>query len=256
MHNLKERIRSGEVVHGCWINMGSPVSAEIIGNAGFDWVLIDLEHGAGNDVVMYNQLQVLAGTPTTSIVRIDEINRPNVQHIMDAGATGVMFPQIQSREDATHAISMLYYPPKGIRGMAKMVRATGFGKNSDSYINSLDKNVIGVIQIETINSIEQLDAIAAIEGVDVLFVGPSDLTLALGIFGQLDHHLYQRAIKDVADAAKRHNKTAGVLLLDSKEYDMYFQLGYRFLACGADGSFVAKGAEEMVKQLAAYRAKG
>ncbi|MBA4053856.1 MAG: 2-dehydro-3-deoxyglucarate aldolase, partial [Marivirga sp.] len=193
MNNLKERIRSGEAVHGCWINLGSPVSAEIIGHAGFDWVLIDLEHGAGNDVVMYNQLQVLAGAPATPIVRIDDINRPNVQHIMDAGASGIMFPQIQTPAGAEQAISMMYYPPRGVRGMAKMVRATGFGKNAGSYISNLENNVIGVIQIETINSVKQIDAIAAIEGVDVLFVGPNDLSLALGIFGQLDHPLYQQA---------------------------------------------------------------
>ena len=89
-----------------------------------------------------------------------------------------------------------------------------------------------------------------------LFVGPNDLSLALGIFGQLDHPLYQSAIKEVARAAKKYHKAAGVLLLDSKEYEMYFQLGYRFLACGGDGSFVAKGASEMAKQLAAFREKG
>lgn len=255
MINLKERIRSGEAVHGCWINLGSAVSAEIIGHAGFDWVLIDLEHGAGNDVTMYNQLQVLAGTPTTTIVRIDDITRPNVQHILDAGATGIMFPQIQNPDEAERAVGMMYYPPRGMRGMAKMVRATGFGKNAVSYIGNLEKNALGVIQIETLNSVKHIDAIAAIDGVDVLFVGPNDLSLALGIFGQLDHPLYQKAIKDVAVAAKKHNKAAGVLLLDSKEYEMYFQLGYRFLACGADGSFVVKGAQEMVKQLSAYRTK-
>ena len=253
MKNLKERIQSGEAVHGCWINMGSSVSAEIIGHAGFDWVLIDLEHGAGNEVIMYNQLQVLAGAATTPIVRIDDSTRPNVQHILDAGARGIMFPQIQNPDEADHVIRMMYYPPRGIRGMAKMVRATGFGKNTDAYIGGLEKNIIGVIQIETINSLKHIDAIAAIEGVDVLFVGPNDLSLALGIFGQLDHPLYQRAIKDVAQAAKKHNKSAGVLLLDTKEYEMYFDLGYRFLACGADGSFVSKGANEMVMKLSAYR---
>lgn len=249
MKNLKERIRSGEPVHGCWINLGSLVSAEIIGRAGFDWVLIDLEHGAGNEVIMYNQLQVLEGTEATPIVRIDNITRPNVQHILDAGAKGIMFPQIHTPEDADQAVRMMYYPPKGIRGMAQMVRATGFGKNASVYFSSLEKTVVGVIQIETLDAVKNIDAIAAQEGVDVLFVGPSDLTMALGIFGQLDHPLYQQAIKDVANAAKRHGKATGALLIDVNEYEMYFQLGYRFLASGADGSFVAKGAADMVKKM-------
>src|SRR6478752_7396029 len=124
--NLKSRIQSGEVVYGCWVNLGSLVSAEIMGKAGFDWVLIDLEHGAVDVHVMYQQLQVLSGSPVTSLVRIDEISRPNVQRIMDAGAAGIMFPHVLNAKEATEAAEMLYYPPIGSRGMAKMVRATGF----------------------------------------------------------------------------------------------------------------------------------
>jgi 4-hydroxy-2-oxoheptanedioate aldolase len=133
--------------------------------------------------------------------------------------------------------------------MAKMVRATGFGRSADEYIANVDKNLVGVVQIETLNALKYIDGIAATAGVDVLFIGPNDLSLALGIFGQLDHALYQKAIRDVADAAKKHGKATGVLLQDVSEYEMYFQLGYRFLACGADGSFVKKGAEEMVKKM-------
>ncbi|HEX5170369.1 MAG TPA: aldolase/citrate lyase family protein [Cyclobacteriaceae bacterium] len=249
MKNLKERLKNSETVHGCWVNLGSTVSAEIIGRSGFDWVLVDLEHGAGNDGSMYQQLQVLAGTPTTSIVRIDDINRPKVQRILDAGAHGIMFPQVQKSEEADRVTRMMYYPPNGTRGMARMVRATGFGKNAGGYVETLNRNLVGVIQIETLSALEQIDQIAAMNFVDVLFVGPSDLTMAMGIFGQLNHERYQKAIRDVASAAQKHKKTAGVLLLDIREYDMYKQLGYRFLACGADASFVAKGADEMIKQM-------
>jgi 2-keto-3-deoxy-L-rhamnonate aldolase RhmA len=255
MNNLKSRIQSGEAVHGCWINMGSLVSAEIVGRAGFEWVLIDLEHGAGDAAIMYNQLQVLAGLDTTPIVRIDDITRPNVQHILDAGASGIMFPQVQNEEEAEAAIKMMYYPPHGIRGTARAVRAMGFGRNSDAYVANLDKILLGIIQIETVSALKHIDAIAAVDGVDVLFVGPFDLTTALGIFGQLDHMLYQQAIRDVADAARKYGKATGVLLRDPKEYEMYHDLGYRFLACGADGAFVTKGADEMVKQLNSYKSK-
>ena len=249
MKNLKDKIYSGEAVHGCWINLASTVSAEIVGQAGFDWLLLDLEHGAGDVAIMYQQLQVLSGSPSTPIVRIDNLSRPKVQRILDAGATGIMFPQIQTSQEADDAIRMMYYPPRGGRGMAKMVRATGFGRHADEYIASLEKNLVGVIQIETLNALQNIDDIAATEGVDVLFVGPNDLSLALGIFGQLDHALYQKAIGDVATAAKKHGKAPGVLLQDANEYEMYYQLGYRFLACGADSAFVRKGADELVKKL-------
>jgi 2-keto-3-deoxy-L-rhamnonate aldolase RhmA len=249
MKNLKDKIRSGETVHGCWINLGSTVSAEIVGQAGFDWLLIDLEHGAGDVAILYQQLQALSGSTSTPIVRIDNLSRPKVQRILDAGASGIMFPQIQTSLETDEAVRMMYYPPRGVRGMAKMIRATGFGKYANEYIPNLEKNLVGVIQIETPNALKNIDAIAATEGVDVLFVGPNDLSLSLGIFGQINDPLYQQAIQDVARAAKKHGKATGVLLQDINEYEMYYRLGYRFLACGGDSAFVRKGAEDLVKTM-------
>ena len=249
MKNLKERIRSGEAVHGCWINLASTVSAEIVGQAGFDWLLLDLEHGAGDVAILYQQLQALSASSSTPIVRIDNLSRPKVQRILDAGATGIMFPQIQSSQEADEAIRMMYYPPRGGRGMAKMVRATAYGRFASEYIQNIEKNLVGVIQIETPSAMENIDAIASTSGVDVLFVGPNDLSLSLGIFGQFNHPLYQEAIRNVAIAAKKHGKMTGVLLQDVNEYEMYYGLGYRFLACGADSAFVRKGADDLVKTL-------
>src|SRR5258706_13174041 len=156
MKNCKERILSGETVHGSWINLGSIVSAEILGNAGFDWVLIDLEHGAGNDGIMYQQLQALESTPATPFVRTDELSRPKAQRILDAGAMGIMFPRIDNIGEAELAVSMLYYPPRGIRGMAKMVRASGFGKTVNDY-ERMQKNILSIIQVETIKALKEID---------------------------------------------------------------------------------------------------
>jgi 4-hydroxy-2-oxoheptanedioate aldolase len=252
MKDLKEKILSGKTVHGSWINLGSTVSAEIVGNAGFDWVLIDLEHGAGNDGTMYQQLQALESTPATALVRIDELSRPKAQRILDAGAMGIMFPRIDNPAEAGLAASMLYYPPKGIRGMAKMIRASGFGKTVGDY-EEMQKKITGLVQIETVNAVKEINAIAATDGLDVLFVGPSDLTMALGIFNQFTHDVYQQAIRDVAKAAQKYGKAAGVLLQDISEYEMYHQLGYRVLASGGDAAFVAKGAAQVVKQMNEFR---
>jgi 4-hydroxy-2-oxoheptanedioate aldolase len=198
---------------------------------------------------MYQQLQVLEGTGATPIVRTNELSREKVQRILDAGAGGIMFPQLQLAEEADQAVRLMYYPPRGTRGMAKSVRAHAFGRNSSDYISNLEKTLISVIQIETVQAVKEIDAIAATPGVDVLFVGPSDLSLAYGIFGQLDHPVYQEALRAVVAATKKHNKAAGVLLQDVDEYDMYYKLGYRFLACGADGYFVSRGADELIKRL-------
>jgi 2-keto-3-deoxy-L-rhamnonate aldolase RhmA len=144
---------------------------------------------------------------------------------------------------------MMYYPPRGVRGLAKMIRATGFGRTANEYMANVEKNLVGVIQIETPNALQNIDAIASTEGVDVLFVGPNDLSLSLGILGQINHPLYQQSIQDVAKAAKNHGKATGVLLQDINEYEMYHKLGYRFLACGGDSGFVRKGAEDLVKTM-------
>lgn len=249
MKNLKQAIYAGETAHGCWINLGSLVSAEIIGQAGFDWVLIDLEHGAGDLATMYQQLQVLQHSESTVLVRTDDPSRSKVQRILDAGAQGIMFPQFQQPREVELAVSAMYYPPKGTRGMAKMVRSTGFGAHADDYIANLEKRLINIIQIETLEAVRNIKAIAAVDGVDVLFVGPNDLSLALGVFGQLHHSLYQDAMRAVADAATKNGKIPGVLLQDVDEYDMYAPLGYRFFACGADATFVKNGARDMVGQL-------
>jgi len=249
MKNLKQRIYAGETVHGCWINLGSLASAEIVGRAGFDWVLIDLEHGVGDTSTMFHQLQVVANTGATALVRTDELSRSKVQRILDGGAAGIMFPQIQSQQEAHTAVRLMYYPPRGIRGMAKVIRANGFGVDAEAYIAGVEDVLLGIIQIETLEGLKDIDAIAATPGVDILFVGPNDLSLSLGVFGQFNHPDYQQAIKNVATVAIKNNKVPGVLLQDIREYEMYFQMGYRFLACGADGSFVARGARETAKQL-------
>ncbi len=253
MKNLKERIQSGETVYGSWLNLGSHVSAEIMAHAGFDWLLIDMEHGSGYEDMMFHQLQVLASTQVTPLVRTSEASRGRIQQILDSGAHGIMFPQIANVDEAKNATQLMYYPPKGTRGMAKITRATHFGKTATEYIGHLDKTLIGIIQIETASALKEVEAIAALDEVDVLFVGPTDLSVSLDTFGQLHHPVFQKALKDVALAAKKLGKVAGVLMQDLSEYDMYAGLGYRFLACGGDSVFIMQGANSLADNLKARR---
>jgi 4-hydroxy-2-oxoheptanedioate aldolase len=251
MKNLKERIQSGETVHGSWLNLGSHVSADIMGHAGFDWLLIDLEHGPGYEDMMFHQLQVLAAMNVTPVVRTCEPSRGRIQQILDSGAHGIMFPQITSTAEARSATQLMYYPPRGTRGMAKITRATHFGKTAKEYIEQLDKTLIGIIQIETASALKEVEAVAALDEVDVLFVGPTDLSVSLDTFGQLHHPVFQKALKDVAVAAKKFGKAAGVLIQDLSEYDMYAELGYRFLACGGDSVFIMQGANSLAASMKA-----
>lgn len=226
-------------MHGCWLNMGHSLAAEIVGQGGFDWVLVDLEHGAGGEAMLLPQLQALHGAPVVPLARVESHDGPRVQRALDAGAFGVMFPRIKTLEEARAAMANMYYPPRGRRGLASMVRAMEFGKRFDEYLSIAEKDLLGIIQIETRGALDHLDAIAALQGVDVLFVGPADLSLALGIFGQWDHPLFIDAVRSIGDAAHRHGKVAGAFFLNPAQYDFYYQYGFRFLACGSDVTFLS-----------------
>jgi len=249
MKNLKQRIRNGEAVNGCWLNLGSSITAEIVGQAGFDWVLIDLEHGAGEEKDVLSQLQALQQSNTAAIVRVESAERQRIHRVLDAGAEGVMCPHIDSTADAKKVVDGLRYPPGGSRGVAKMVRASGFGKNFAEYYSNANENIVGVVQIETPEALRHLDEIAAIDGVDVLFIGPADLTMSLGIFGQFDHHLFTDAVKATVNAAQKAGKAAGILIFNPDEYTRYYDLGIRMIACGADATFVAEGSRNMAGKL-------
>ncbi len=254
MKNLKKRIKNGEAVNGCWLNLGSSLTAEIVGSAGFDWVLIDLEHGAGNEKDVLSQLQAIEHFDTAAIVRIESSSRQRIHRVLDLGAEGVMVPRITTVEEARQVVSGLRYPPEGNRGIAKMVRATGFGKNFAEYFDTANENILGVVQIETMEALNCVDEIAAIDAVDVLFIGPSDLSMALGIFGQTDHSLYKDALKATVSAAQKAGKATGILIANPDDYNIYYEMGIRMIACGADASFVTEGARTMSSKLISIRA--
>lgn len=249
MKNLKKRIQQGETVNGCWLNLGSSLTAEIVGLAGFDWVLIDLEHGAGSEKDILFQLQALESTPTATIVRVESAEHTRISRALDMGADGVMCPKIKTVEDAKAVIKGMYYPPFGNRGVAKMVRATGFGINFDQYYAESKDNILGVIQIETVESLNHLDEIAALDGVDVLFIGPADLSMELGIFGQFNNPIFLEAVTNIVAAADKAGKATGILFFNPDDYKKYHDMGIRFIACGADATFVADGARAMAKKL-------
>ena len=254
MKSLKKRLKEGETLNGCWLNLGNSVTAEIVGMSGFDWVLIDLEHGAGAEKDVLQQLQALEHTPTAAVVRVESTQRQRIHRVLDMGAEGVMCPRVNNANEAKAVASYLHYPPHGSRGVAKMVRATGFGRNFSDYYKNATENILGVVQIETAEVLNHLDEIAVLPGIDVLFIGPSDLSMELGIFGQFDHTLFKDALKATVNAARKGGKATGILLPNPDDYSMYREMGITMIASGADGSFVADGAKSRADKLNAARA--
>lgn len=253
MKKIKERIYNGETLLGCWLNLGSSLTSEIVGLAGFDWALIDIEHGAGFESQILHQLQALEHTPAAPIVRVESYQRQRFHRVLDLGAEGIMCPRIYTPADVEQAVKAIRYQPEGARGVAKMIRAARFGADFENYYADQKKNLVCVVQIETKEILDHLDTVAAADGVDVLFVGPTDLSIALGVYGQLDHPKFINAIKATADAAAKEAKAAGILLKNADEFQKYYDFGYRFIACGSDGVFVQNGARKTAERLMQLR---
>lgn len=249
MKNLKKRLQQGETLHGCWLNLGNALTAEIVALAGFDWVLIDLEHGAGTESHIIEQLQAVQATQAAPLVRVESGAASRISRVMDMGAEGIMCPKVNTAEDAIKIMRGLHYPPHGDRGVAKMVRATAFGQNFSTYYQESREAILGILQIETVEALDHLDEIAAVDGVDVLFIGPADLTMAMGIFGQFDHPTYTDAVKKIVAAAENAGKATGILFFNTAEYDKYHGMGIRFIACGSDGAFITDGARNMANKM-------
>ncbi|MGK2925516.1 MAG: HpcH/HpaI aldolase family protein [Lysobacterales bacterium] len=247
--DLRNRVLNGDTTFGCWLTLASPLTAEIVGSAGFDWALIDLEHGSGTESEAAGQIVALAAARAASLVRVESGLRQRAGAVLDLGAAGVMFPRIENAATAGTAVAALRYPPRGTRGIAAGVRATGHGADFDTYREWAAEGVLGIVQVETLSILEELDAVAAIDGVDVLFVGPKDLSAALGVFGQFEHPDYLAALNAVANACHRQGKCAGILLNHPGELPAHRELGYRFLGCGSDGGFVTAGARRTAQAL-------
>lgn len=247
MKSIRERVLAGEFLCGTWLNLGSSLIAEIAGRSGFDWVLIDLEHGAGDHQALLHQLQALESTPAVPIVRVAWNEPPRFKRVLDLGASGIMVPYVNTEEEARRAVAAMRYPPHGIRGVARFNRAAGFGTEFEEYFSTAAKRLLTITQIETAEAVQNVESIAAVDGVDVLFVGPLDLTTSLGIQMQFDHPDYLEALRKVAAAAERHGKGLGILLSEAAQAEQMYEFGFRFVALGSDGTAAADGLRTYAK---------
>jgi 4-hydroxy-2-oxoheptanedioate aldolase len=255
MKNLKRRLDDGETLVGCFLNLGSPLTAEIMGRAGFDFAVIDLEHGSGTEADVLSQLQALEATDAGVIVRAESHERQRAHRVLDLGAEGIMFPRVDSAPEAEKAVAGLRYPPHGVRGVASSNRACSFGTSFREYMDASASTLLGVVQIESESALTAADAIAAVDGVDVLFVGPLDLTQSLGILAQFDHPRYAEALETVSAAARKNGKSLGVLMARPEDFDRYHGLGFRLIGCGSDGMLLNAGARRHMELLAAARSR-
>ena len=253
MRFLRKRVLAGEVLSGTFCNIGSAITTEIAGRAGFDWLLLDLEHGAGDQSELMHQLQAAGAADTPAIVRIAWNEPWRFKRVLDAGAAGVMVPWVSTPEEATAAAEAMRYFPDGIRGAATLIRANGFSRNRDEYLEAANDNLLTVVQIETRQAVDNAAAIAAVAGVDVLFVGPFDLSIGLGIRGEFDHPRFTAALDQVVAGAQAAGKAAGILLQRPDQVAATVKRGFTFIALGSDGGLVANGMATLAAAFTPYR---
>ena len=187
--------------------------------------MLDHEHGPGSETTILHQLQAVAATPATCLVRIAANEPPRFKRVLDAGAHGVMVPYVSTAAEARAAVQSMRYPPRGMRGVAKLTRASAFGARFDEYFAHAHEWLVTLAQIETVDAVENAQEIAEVDGVDVVFVGPMDLTTSMGIPGQYGDARFHDALGEVADAAQSAGKAAGILLLDPANLPLVRELG-------------------------------
>ena len=241
--SFRQRALAGETLFGLFLDLASSASAELCAAAGYDWLLVDLEHGASTEADLLGLLHAIeAGGDSVPLVRPQSGERIRIGRALDMGARGIMVPRLDSAEQAREAVTFLRYPPAGIRGVATRVRGAGLGAVRHAEVQRLNEPIVGIIQIESVGGLRDANAIAAIDGVDVLFVGPADLSHSLGIPGRFDAPEYESALRQVVAASRAHGKAAGILVYDTDVVPRHLELGFTFIGIGADGAFVGDGA--------------
>ncbi|HCR18843.1 MAG TPA: 2-dehydro-3-deoxyglucarate aldolase [Candidatus Latescibacteria bacterium] len=251
--SIRRQALNRELVAGTFLNLGSSLTVEMAGQSGFDWVLIDIEHGSGDHESLVHQLQSISSTPAVPIVRIANNDPPRFKRVLDMGASGVMVPYVSTVEEAELAVASMRYPPRGIRGVAKLNRGSAFGNEFDEYYDKGHELLTTVVQIETAEAVDNIDKIAAVDGVDVLFIGPLDLSVNLGIPQQFDHPTFLEAKRKVSEAAGNAGKSAGILLLNPDQLQATVKAGFTFIALGSDGGLIAAGMRNIASAFDPYR---
>jgi 2-dehydro-3-deoxyglucarate aldolase len=250
VNRVKEKIRRGEPTFGTWLMIGDLASAEILADAGFDWIVIDMEHTPIN----YQQLQtLLCGVRrigAEGVVRIEDNNPAVIKRVLDCGAGGIIVPLINSAEEAERVVKAAKYPPEGFRGVS-LGRASGYGANFKDYFESINDQLLVFVQIEHYKAVERIEEIVSIDGLDGVFLGPYDLSGSMGIVAQLDHPKMKEARKKVVEATAKAGRVLGIheVRPDAAVVKELMDEGFSFIAVCLDTLFLSHASRDLVEKL-------
>ena len=241
-NTFKSALERCERQVGLWCGLANPIAAEIVGGAGFDWVVVDGEHAPNDITTLLPQLHAMRGGTAEPVFRVPWNDAVIIKRALDVGARSLLIPFVQNAEEARKAVAAARYPPLGIRGVSVSPRANDYGRIQNYHRNAhLDTCVL--VQLETKEAMKEIEAVAAVDGVDGIFIGPSDLAAAFGQLANPKHPEVQAAIKDAAKRIRATGKSAGTLTGNADDAEALFEMGYNFTAVGSDVGILARNAE-------------
>ena len=246
-NHFKHAIAKGELQIGLWCSLCSNIAVEVVAHSGYDWLLLDTEHSPNELPAVLSQLQVAQTGTASCIVRPAWNDLVLIKRFLDVGAQTLLIPFVQSPDEAKRAVEATRYPPKGVRGITGSGRASRYGRVKD-YLKNASSEICVLVQIETREALAQIEAIAAVDGVDGVFIGPNDLSASFGHIGNWGHAEVQDALKDAVTRLKKIGKPAGILTPNEEEAKRFIEWGYTFVAVGADLGLLAKNADALAKR--------
>jgi 2-keto-3-deoxy-L-rhamnonate aldolase RhmA len=244
-HNLlKQKLHQGAVTAGLWVTLESPTITEIAVSLGFDWVVVDAEHGHLDFKEIVEHVRVTRNSGTTALVRVQEIEQGLIKRVLDLGAEGILVPQVQSAAEVEQAVRFAKYPPRGVRGVGGE-RATAWGLGLKTFTRKADQETLVIPLIETVGAARDLDAILAVPGVDAIFLGPADFSSSAGYLGEWEGPGVAQQLLQIKDKARARGLPSGVLATDLANARLRRDQGFQLIGLGSDTGF-------LIRQMLAY----
>jgi|SRR5438105_9460403 len=247
---FKRALKAARAQIGLWSSLSSNYSVEVLAGAGFDWLLLDMEHSPNDLENLLAQLQAAAAYATHPVVRVPWNDMVTIKRVLDVGAQSLLIPYVSTAHEAAAAVSAIHYPPKGLRGVAGTTRATRFGRIKD-YARRAHEEICLLVQAETQGALDNIEAICAIEGIDGVFIGPADLHASLGYTGEIANPQVKPRIDEAIRRIRKAGRAPGILTPNEADARHWLDCGALFVAVGADVGILARGAEALAAKFKA-----